>query len=272
LTLRPARPLSRRRLLSLRIDTVLSTWTRLVGDPVLSKGIVGVLVLSVLLNAYLIRGVGRARSGGVRFEEARGEKEAQAEAAQDTAAQREKEAQARREAEQDGWARDIASASATATASGVPETVTPMPISLVHAQTPAPTAGAVPTFSLEDVDARLRARGRSIRSQTPARRMAHAVRDESDDESEVEEAEQEPRSLPDLIALLESSPKSAGLRGMSDEEVVLLAQAGKVAGYALEKVRCRSVSWNRPDTENFRCLLRRRSPRGWRGPSGCGGC
>ncbi|KAJ6601933.1 hypothetical protein DFH09DRAFT_501117 [Mycena vulgaris] len=60
LMLRPARPLSRRRVLSLHINTVLSAWTRLVGDPVLSKGIVVVLAISVLPNAYLIRGVGRA--------------------------------------------------------------------------------------------------------------------------------------------------------------------------------------------------------------------
>ncbi|KAJ7652207.1 hydroxymethylglutaryl-coenzyme A reductase-domain-containing protein [Mycena rosella] len=230
--LRPARPDSRRGVLSLRIDTALSTWTRLVGDPVLSKGIVGMLVLSVLLNAYLIRGVGRARGGGVRFEEKR-ETEAEVKGA------REEEVKVKREAEQDGWARDIVEASASAVASGSNESANVVPLSIVHAQTPAPNAGVVPTFSLEDVDRRLRARGRGLRSQTPARRARDEDVDvdvEEEQEAEEAEGEHEPRPLPELVALLERAPKSSGLRDMNDEEVVLLAQAGKVAGYALEKV------------------------------------
>ncbi|KAJ7484555.1 hydroxymethylglutaryl-coenzyme A reductase-domain-containing protein [Mycena latifolia] len=236
--LRPARPLSRRRLLSLRIDTVLSAWTRLVGDPVLSKGIVGVLAISVLLNAYLIRGVGRARSGGVRFEageKEKEEKEAQLETEEEARAKREEEMREKREAERDGWAREIAASSAAASSSAV-SLATPVPISIVHAQTPAPSVGAVPTFSLDDVDRRLRARGRGLRSQTPARGAVRDASEEDGDDEEEEEAEREPRPLPELITLLEQTPKASGLREMSDEEVVLLAQAGKIAAYALEKV------------------------------------
>jgi hypothetical protein len=47
------RPASQRRFLASRIEAGLSTF----GGPVLSKGIVAVLAISVLLNAYLIRGV-----------------------------------------------------------------------------------------------------------------------------------------------------------------------------------------------------------------------
>ncbi|KAJ6590631.1 hydroxymethylglutaryl-CoA reductase [Mycena vulgaris] len=234
LTLRPARPLSRRRVLSLRIDTVLSAWTRLVGDPVLSKGIVVVLAISVLLNAYLIRGVGRAR-GGVRFEDGREEAKQESEAKEhsEEAPAVKTEPKSEPETAQGSWARDIVSASTTAFAAPAVQ-----PISIVHAQTPAPSAGAVPTFSLEDVDRRLRARGRGQRSRTPARRIVAVPSDEEsdNDEDEEDELEKEPRPLPELIALLESAPKSSGLRDMTDEEVVLLAQAGKVAGYALEKV------------------------------------
>ncbi|KAJ7810842.1 hypothetical protein B0H14DRAFT_3880377 [Mycena olivaceomarginata] len=39
----------------------------------------------------------------------------------------------------------------------------------VHAQTPAPSVGAVPTFSLDDVERRLRVRGAGRRTQMPAR-------------------------------------------------------------------------------------------------------
>ncbi|KAJ7894053.1 hypothetical protein B0H13DRAFT_2339434 [Mycena leptocephala] len=47
------RPASQRRFLASRIEAGLSTF----GGPMLSKGIVAVLAISVLLNAYLIRGV-----------------------------------------------------------------------------------------------------------------------------------------------------------------------------------------------------------------------
>jgi hydroxymethylglutaryl-CoA reductase (NADPH) len=65
--------------------------------------------------------------------------------------------------------------------------------------------------------------------------------DASDDPHEHEEdddvqEEREPRPLAELIDLQASLPKPNGLRELSDEEVVLLAQAGKIAGYALEKV------------------------------------
>ncbi|KAJ6524482.1 hydroxymethylglutaryl-coenzyme A reductase-domain-containing protein [Mycena capillaripes] len=238
LTLRPTRPASRRSFLVSRIEAGLSTWTRLVGDPVLSKGIVGVLVLSVLLNAYLIRGVGRAR-GGVRFDEVKDEAAVVPAATEKKEA--EEKAEVKREAkkdlpEQDGWARDIKKANASTSALQQPVVA---PISIVHAQTPAPDAGVVPTFSLDDVDRRLRARGRGVRSKTPARRRARLSDDSADDasdEDESDEPEREPRQLDELIALLASAPKSNGLREMSDEEVILLSQAGKIAGYALEKV------------------------------------
>ncbi|KAJ7098396.1 hydroxymethylglutaryl-coenzyme A reductase-domain-containing protein [Mycena epipterygia] len=250
MTLRAARPLSRRRLLSGRIENALSAWTRLVGDPVLSKGIVGVLAISVLLNAYLIRGVGRARSGGVRFEGGEGEgagaeAEAEAEARErerERAKADEERGRREREAEQDGWARDIAVGASSSLAVGSSSSLAVVPISIVHAQTPGPDVGVVPTFSLADVDRRLRARGR-IRSQTPARRREDVDRDRDsdeqdgsfDDEDDEDEA-REPRPLPELITLLEAAPKAGGLREMSDEEVVRLAQAGKIPGYSLEKV------------------------------------
>ncbi|KAJ7026732.1 hydroxymethylglutaryl-CoA reductase [Mycena alexandri] len=272
LTLRPTRPLphsSKRRVFASALDSLLSTWTRLVGDPVLSKGIVAMLAISVLLNAYLIRGVGLGAGarGGVRFttegkkdltegqeggtlEELRRELEAKE--------REERERERRREAEQDGWARDIAAGSASATTTAVqiqqPPVVQqlqpqPIPISIVHAQTPAPSAGAVPTFSLEDVDRRLRARERGRRSQTPARkRVARLSSDADSDDADSEREEQDddsddapsspspPRALDELTTLLASLPKSNALKELSDEEVVLLAQAGKIAGYALEKV------------------------------------
>ncbi|KAF7291895.1 3-hydroxy-3-methylglutaryl coenzyme A reductase [Mycena indigotica] len=193
--------------LSARIDAVLSTWTSLVGDPVLSKGIVAVLVISVLLNAYLIRGVSRATGGSsVRF---------------DSEAKVEPQPPAEETPRQDGWAREVAA---------IPRRPSPVPISTIHGQTPTASTGAIPTLPLEDLDRRLRARGRGLRARTPGRQRAVLV-DDSDDS-----ASDEPRSLSELMRLMDTLPKSNGLAELSDEEIVLLAQNGKIAAYALEKV------------------------------------
>ncbi|KAJ6478566.1 hydroxymethylglutaryl-CoA reductase [Mycena vitilis] len=230
ITLRPTRPASRRSFLVSHIEAGLSTWTRLVGDPVLSKGIVVILAISVLLNAYLIRGVSRARGAGVRFDDAVPPTPAPGATSGERPLVEEVK---REEPAQDGWARDIASASTSAL-----QQPQPMPLSIVHAQTPAPSAGVMPTFSLDDVDRRLRARTRGRRSQTPARKARLDEDDSAEDGSDEDssEADREPRPLPELIELLASLPKTNGLRELIDEEVVALAQAGKIAGYALEKV------------------------------------
>ncbi|KAF8170245.1 hydroxymethylglutaryl-coenzyme A reductase-domain-containing protein [Mycena galopus ATCC 62051] len=255
LTLRATRPASKRAVLGARIDLVFSTWTRLVGDPVLSKALVAVLAISLFLNAYLIRGAARAASS-VRGVGANASKQEQDEK---TSKGRVPKAE-----EQDGWARELAALAPAAPA--VPPTTAPttlataanttatstavqLPAQQVQMKTPE-LANAVPTFSLADVDRRLRARGvaRGRRSKTPARRVARlgtdsdedadAEPEEMDEEEEQEEDEKErpPRALDELIGLLATLPKANGLRELTDEEVVILGQAGKIAGYALEKM------------------------------------
>src|SRR5258708_15723785 len=57
------------------IDSFMSSWTRLVGDPILSKWIVLLLGVSVALNGYLLKGISTGtgstrsvqQSQGVRF-------------------------------------------------------------------------------------------------------------------------------------------------------------------------------------------------------------
>ncbi|KAJ6550678.1 hypothetical protein DFH09DRAFT_1086620 [Mycena vulgaris] len=126
-----------------------------------------VLAISVLLNAYLIRGVGRAR-GGVHFEDGREEAKEHSEEAPAVKTEPKSEP----ETAQGSWARDIATA----------------------------------------VD--LGARRAAMRSRTMMRMRKT-------------ELEMEPRPLSELVALLESTPKSNGPRDMSDEEVVLLGRAGQ---------------------------------------------
>ncbi|KAJ7054455.1 hydroxymethylglutaryl-coenzyme A reductase-domain-containing protein [Mycena amicta] len=208
--------------LSARIDIVLSAWTSLVGDPVLSKGIIAVLAISVLLNAYLIRGVSNAAgASAVRFE-AESEQhnvEAATEPARD-------------------WAREVqATAAAVTGATHKPQRPPPMPISILHGQTPTPSTGAIPTLPLDDIDRRLRAPGRGLRGRTPVRRRI-VIADDTDeaDDSSLSDESRSPRPLSDLICLMAVLPKSNGLLELSDEEIVLLAQNGKIAAYELEKV------------------------------------
>ncbi|KAJ7619403.1 hydroxymethylglutaryl-coenzyme A reductase-domain-containing protein [Roridomyces roridus] len=239
--LHAVRPGSRRRLAQAHLEGALSTWTHLVGDPILSKALVGVLALSLLLNAFLIRGVAQG-ARGVRFVDASQpvEPEVKVEV-------KEKEEVKQQEVKpvQDGWARDIASTTAVSISQKpAPATVSPVPISIIHAQTPVPTAGVMPTFSLDDVDRRLRARGRGVRSKTPAARRVTQLETPIDsDEAEPDSAsvlsddsDRAPRPLVELIDAHAAAPKSSGLRDFTDEELVILSQAGKIPAYGLEKV------------------------------------
>ena len=174
----------------------MSSWTKLVGDPILSKWIVVMLALSISLNGYLLKGLAAGlgfngafdafpKKGGVRFEGDNNETEA--EKKQPTA--------------------DVERASVTSTRS--------VPVS---------------TFTLEDVDRKLKAQLAVVpppastppspppthreSSTTPARSLADCI--------DVFESKQRPAI--ENLALL------------NDEEVILLTQCGKIAPYALEKV------------------------------------
>ncbi|KAJ7793644.1 hypothetical protein B0H14DRAFT_3559487 [Mycena olivaceomarginata] len=109
------------------------------------------------------------------------------------------------------------------------------PPSLAHVQIPAPSVGAILTFSLNDVDRRLRTQGAGRRSQMPVRPHTQNGGDldgDADnhwmslDELEEVEEEEEEGLVAELVELLATLPK----------EVVILGQAWKIAGHALEKV------------------------------------
>jgi hydroxymethylglutaryl-CoA reductase (NADPH) len=53
------------------IESLMSTWTRLVGDPILSKWIVVMLAISITFNGYLLKGIA-AGVVGARFAETLG--------------------------------------------------------------------------------------------------------------------------------------------------------------------------------------------------------
>jgi hydroxymethylglutaryl-CoA reductase (NADPH) len=203
------------------LERFMSSWTGLVGDPVISKWIVVLLALSISLNGYLLKGIAaglglglglvRREGDGVRFSDSEGEESqyGQVEAG---------------------------------------------PVEKKKVR-----ASAVPTFTLDDVDRKLKAEGVVVRKRrgtigaatrpvvhlpTPPSTHAPTPLSISVPPQEVVsvasdgEAELEPRPLKELIEIYENGPKpaSVALEMLTDEEVILLAQNGKIAAYALEKV------------------------------------
>ena len=206
------------------LESFMSSWTRLVGDPILSKWIVVVLAISISLNGYLLKGialgvgvrafgvVGRSGvvKGGVRFDE---EEEVQQPPTTTTA---------------------VDTKLAPASPTRVPTS-------------PAPAPSSVATFTLEDVDRKLKATKRlSSTSTKPAAAARTAPLSPSDsDPSSSSDNEGPQEAKPDVVRSLEECvdifengprPQSVALSMLNDEEVVLLAQHGKIAAYALEKV------------------------------------
>lgn len=161
----------------------MSTWSSLVSDPVLSKWLSVLLVLSVMLNGFLIKGIAAGLVGSsttlprkdetVRFKDEEPRKE------------------------------------------DIPQ-LNIIPPQLDQPKSPElPVAVPSSTFTLAEVDRKL---------QVEQALMQHSSHDT--------------RPLSELVDLFDNGPRplSTTLSLMSDEELILLAQNGKIAAYALEKV------------------------------------
>jgi hydroxymethylglutaryl-CoA reductase (NADPH) len=185
----------------------MSTWTRLVGDPILSKWIVVVLAISITLNGYLLKGIAGGVVGGriaeslgvlgvgmkggvVRFE---GDEKAE------------------------GDSEVLASPTTTAIRTIVIQT-TPPPSSPISDECPASAPAYAPALAPVPALA------------TPALTPVPVP---------VPAWNTEPiRTLDECIDIFENAhrPLSESLALLNDEEIIMLAQNGKVAAYALEKV------------------------------------
>ena len=233
------RTISSRKDTSELLESFMSSWTRLVGDPILSKWIVVMLAISVGLNGYLLKGIAAGvvgtrfggmaplgLKGGVRFEEDEEE---------------EKSSQ-----------------------------VITMPAPSLKPQEPSSPAAVAPNigiFTLEDVDRRLQSARSAV---VPSRRLtitpsslstsfspkplsssssgATIVANltppsSSSDASSESDADQgavieNVRSLAECVDIFENGPRplSESLALLNDEEIILLALNNKIAAYALEKV------------------------------------
>ncbi|KAI0945632.1 hypothetical protein AcW1_001808 [Taiwanofungus camphoratus] len=196
------------------IENFMSSWSRLVGDPVLSKWIVVMLALSVMLNGYLLKGIAAGsglaavravRSQGVRF-------------------QSRVRSRVRPEKEQEQSEVHTPIAPTVVMSSVAPVEVAPEPVPVKE----------LPVYSspinLESVDLKLQ--------EKLARAAARPLTPPSDSESLKISRSDSRRSLEECIDIFENGPRpvSVSLSMLNDEEVILLAQNGKIAPYALEKM------------------------------------
>ena len=205
------------------IDNFMSGWTNLVGDPVISKWIVFVLAASVVLNGYLLKGIAEGairglQPQGVRFRSVGG-------------VQRDRDVDERVEIPQ---VKTTAIRRRPSFAVGPPK---PQPgdsgASNTPDSVPSPSIGSkslvapVPIPVNKDnsgvsailLDMKLRAQSTVLVTKEPRINLPA-------------------RSLQECIEIFENGPRpvQVSLETLNDEEVILLAQNGKIAAYALEKV------------------------------------
>lgn len=202
------------------IDNFMSSWTRLVGDPILSKWIVLLLGVSVALNGYLLKGIstgtGSTRSvqqpQSVRFNAVDRTQEKQTMASYSHPAPIPALPRSRTES--------------VAVFSAAPAVVRPIPVPAV----PRPPSVNGISSLLNSVDEKLKAQQSTFTTGDES--------DSQDEEPSTKETSTPIRSLEECINIFENGPRpvSVSLSLLNDEEVILLAQNGKIQAYALEKV------------------------------------
>ncbi|KAF8624230.1 hypothetical protein AX15_005993 [Amanita polypyramis BW_CC] len=203
------------------IDDFMSSWTRLVGDPILSKWIVVMLALSISLNGYLLKGLAAGlgfngafdsfpKKGGVRFEGDSNENE--------TEESKEKPQQQQHQLMEPAQ-----------------KHVPPELVLTKEKPASSPKPLHAFTFTLEDVDRKLQAQ---IAQAPPSPSAPSTAVSSTDSNSGSPIKEVHVRTLTECVDVFENGPRpvSESLALLNDEEVILLAQTGKIAPYALEKV------------------------------------
>ncbi|KAL6300816.1 3-hydroxy-3-methylglutaryl-coenzyme A reductase [Sparassis latifolia] len=215
----PASPSSSPMSSSEAIEDFMSSWSRLAGDPVMSKLSVVFLFISVGLNAFLLKGIAAGsglaavramRSRGVRFR-SRARCDPQLEKAP-----------------------VCPPAAPVVVASAVPSTA-----SITNALLPARESSAILSspINLETLDQKLQER--ILRAPlTPPEEPLSPLSVLEGGLSRKESRMDNLRSLEQCIDIFESGPRpvSVSLSMLHDEEIILLAQNGKIAPYALEKM------------------------------------
>ncbi|KAH7882414.1 hydroxymethylglutaryl-coenzyme A reductase-domain-containing protein [Phlebopus sp. FC_14] len=206
------------------VENFMSAWTSLVGDPVLSKWIVFVLAVSVALNGYLLKGIAEGAIRGmqpqsVRFLSVGGGKRDRDvdDKIEKTDSPTETTAVRRRPSFAVGDSKPTGDIQQTPTTTSTSSPVTPPSVIAAPVAIPANRENnGIPAFLL---DMKLRAQPSVLMDKDNG--VARPV-----------------RSLQECIEIFENGPRpvQAAVATLSDEELILLAQNGKIAAYALEKV------------------------------------
>ncbi|KZO98588.1 hypothetical protein CALVIDRAFT_535215 [Calocera viscosa TUFC12733] len=211
------------------IDEFMSEWSHLVGDPVLSKWIVLLLAVSVFLNGYLLKGLGNGSSGALQLpqlgEEVKLEKVEKVEKVErdeppsyvpETVERKHAHAHPHRPAT---VAHALDSPPLGRASLPLPAAIDskllspPVPKPHAHHHAPVPSPLHIAVHQLQEREEIVR----NTPLGTPLGDKASVGR----------------RSYEECLEVFESE---LGANGLSDEEVVLLSQRGKIAAYALEKV------------------------------------
>ncbi|THH00709.1 hypothetical protein EW026_g1843 [Hermanssonia centrifuga] len=188
------------------IENFMSSWSTLVGDPVMSKWIVLLLAVSVALNGYLLKGIAAGTGlpivrAGVRF--------------RSRARVMERSEKAEEVCEPPKSVMIMPSVGPVAAEPASPVAHVDVPVKPTK-----PPVLSVPV-DLSTLDAKLE------------KELIHA---ESLIKAEIRTGPT--RSLEEIIDIFENGPRpvSVSLSMLTDEEVIILSQNGKIAAYALEKM------------------------------------
>ncbi|KAJ8474951.1 hypothetical protein ONZ45_g15777 [Pleurotus djamor] len=236
---------------SSRFDNFMSGWTRLVGDPVLSKWIVVVLALSISLNGYLLKGIALGMTmqhlgsvAGVRFSPGDDKlKEKIEEIKSDGAKEREaKEVAQIRDTERRVVVRrkgsvDAGDKGVTSGISVIAPVNVPVNSVLLGAPSPIPVRPRRSSIVRESSTSSSDSDDNALQIKPKSKAIVDASAVLVDAEgNELEHVVI--RSLSECIDIFENGPKPVGvaLSMLNDEEVIMLCENGKIAAYALEKV------------------------------------
>ncbi|KAG6373728.1 hypothetical protein JVT61DRAFT_5867 [Boletus reticuloceps] len=218
----PARPCALFRSSEI-IDNFMSGWKNLVGDPVISKWIVFVLAASVVLNGYLLKGIAegairglqppsvRFRSVGAVKRDRDVDEEIETPQARSTAIRRKPSFVVGPPKPKPG------DSGATNTSESVPSPL--LESKHLIAPTPIPAGKEISGALAFLLDMKLRVQPTAIVTKKPRIDLPA-------------------RSLEECIEIFEHGPRpvQVSLSTLNDEEIILLAQDGKIAPYGLEKV------------------------------------
>lgn len=201
----------------------MSGWTNLVGDPVISKWIVFVLAASVVLNGYLLKGIAEGAIRGLQPQNVRFRSVGDIKRDRDVD-ERIETPQVRATAIRRKPSFAVGPPKPKPGDSGATNTPESVPSPSLEskpliAPVPVPASkevSGVPAFLL---DMKLRAQPTAVVTKEPCIDLPV-------------------RSLEECIDIFENGPRpvQASLSTLNDEEIILLAQNGKIAAYALEKV------------------------------------